>query len=71
MTKLIAIVKLVVTNASGFRLRDVEQLQAVALLAYDNTLSFEFDRTAAGVSVLLFMRGMSVSRVSGDDGTGI
>jgi sulfate adenylyltransferase large subunit len=59
-------------NRILFRLRDVEQLQAVALLAYDHTLSFEFDRTAEGVSVLLFMRGIrSGNRLSGDDGIGI
>ncbi len=59
-------------NRILFRLRDVEQLQAVALLAYEQTLSFEFDRTAEGVSVLLFKRGLrSGARVSGDDGTGI
>ena len=59
-------------NRILFRLRDVEQLQAVALLAYDHTLSFEFDRTAEGVSVLLFMREIrSGNRLSGDDGIGI
>jgi sulfate adenylyltransferase subunit 1 len=59
-------------NRVLFRLRDVEQLQAVALLAYDHNLSFEFDRTAEGVSILLFMRGIrSGIRRSGDDGTGI
>jgi sulfate adenylyltransferase subunit 1 len=59
-------------NRILFRLRDVEQLQAVALLAYDHTLSFEFDRTADGVSVLVFMRGIPTgNRLSGDDGIGI
>ncbi len=59
-------------NRILFRLRDVEQLQAVALLAHDHTLSFEFDRTAEGVSILLFMRGIrSGNRLSGDDGIGI
>ncbi len=58
-------------NRVLFRLRDVEQLQAVAILAYEQTLSFEFDRTTEGVSVLVFMRGISVSRLSGDDGIGI
>jgi sulfate adenylyltransferase subunit 1 len=48
------------------------QLEAVALLAYENTLSFEFDRTAEGISVLVFKRGTrSGSKVSADDGTGI
>ena len=58
-------------NRVLFRLRDLEQLQAVALMAYEQTLSFEFDRTTEGVSVLVFMRGISVSRQSGDDGIGI
>jgi sulfate adenylyltransferase subunit 1 len=59
-------------NRVLLRLRGLEQLQAVALLAYDQTLSFEFDRTAEGVSVLLFKRGnVSGGRASGDDGTGI
>ena len=47
-------------------------LAAVALLAYDHTLSFEFDRTAEGVSILVFKRGTrSEQRLSADDGTGI
>jgi sulfate adenylyltransferase subunit 1 len=59
-------------NRILFRLRDLGQLPAVALLAYEQTLSFEFDRTAEGVSVLIFKRGTrSESRVSGDEGTGI
>jgi sulfate adenylyltransferase subunit 1 len=59
-------------NRVLLRLRGLEQLQAVALLAYDQTLSFEFDRTAEGVSVLLFKRGIvSGGRASGDNGTGI
>jgi sulfate adenylyltransferase subunit 1 len=59
-------------NRVLFRLRDVVQVAAVALLAYDHTLSFEFDRTADGMSVLLFKR--SISQKKGfhpDDGTGI
>jgi sulfate adenylyltransferase subunit 1 len=59
-------------NRILFRLRGLEQLEAVALLAYEQTLSFEFDRTAGGVSVLIFKRGIrSGSRKSEDDGTGI
>jgi sulfate adenylyltransferase subunit 1 len=59
-------------NRILFRLRSVVQLEAVALFAYENTLSFEFDRTAEGVSVLVFKRGTrSMSGTSGDDGTGI
>jgi sulfate adenylyltransferase subunit 1 len=59
-------------NRILFRLRDVGQLPAVALMAYEQTLSFEFDRTADGVSVLLFRRGTRVGdKVSDDGGTGI
>jgi hypothetical protein len=59
-------------NRVLFRLRDVGQLEAVALLAYEQTLSFEFDRTAEGVSVLIFNRGTRPgSSLSADDGTGI
>ncbi|MBK5275921.1 MAG: sulfate adenylyltransferase subunit CysN [Desulfuromonadales bacterium] len=59
-------------NRILFRLRDLAQLAAVAQLAYQQTLSFEFDRTAYGVSILLFKRGIrSASSVSGDDGIGI
>jgi sulfate adenylyltransferase subunit 1 len=59
-------------NRVLFRLRDLSQVVAVAQLAYDHTLSFEFDRIADGISVLLFKR--SISRNDGvttDDGTGI
>jgi sulfate adenylyltransferase subunit 1 len=59
-------------NRILFRLRGLDQLEAVALLAYEQTLSFEFDRTAEGVSVLIFKRGIrSASRTSEGDGTGI
>lgn len=59
-------------NRVLFRLRDLAQLPAVALLAFEQTLSFEFDRTAEGISILLFKRGIrSGGRVSADDGTGI
>jgi len=59
-------------NRILFRLRDMVQLEAVALLAYENTLSFEFDRTADGVSILIFKRGTRPEhRLSADDGTGI
>ena len=59
-------------NRILFRLRELDQLEAVALLAYEHTLSFEFDRTAEGVSVLIFKRGTRpVSAVSAGDGTGI
>jgi sulfate adenylyltransferase subunit 1 len=59
-------------NRILFRLRDMTQLNAVALLAYENTLSFEFDRTAEGISILAFKRGTKPKeRLYGDDGTGI
>jgi sulfate adenylyltransferase subunit 1 len=59
-------------NRMLFRLRDVDQLEAVASLAYAQTLSFEFDRTVEGISVLLFKRGTQYAKGAGhDDGTGI
>ena len=59
-------------NRILFRLRDVGQLHAVAAMAFEHTLSFEFDRTAEGVGILLFKRGIrSGNRVTDDDGTGI
>src|SRR5512133_3950845 len=44
-------------NRILFRLRDVGQVHAVAAMAYEHTLSFEFDRTVEGVGILLFKRG--------------
>ncbi len=59
-------------NRVLFRLRNVGQLSAVAVMAYEHTLSFEFDRTAEGVSILVFKRDTRFgSRVPDDDGTGI
>jgi sulfate adenylyltransferase subunit 1 len=59
-------------NRVLFRLRDLGQVAAVALLAYEQTLSFEFDRTAGGVSVLLFRRSSRKKNgIYSDDGTGI
>jgi len=59
-------------NRILFRLRDPGQLPAVALMAFEHRLSFEFDRTADGVSVLLFKRGtQSGNRVADDGGIGI
>jgi sulfate adenylyltransferase subunit 1 len=59
-------------NRVLFSLRDMFQLEAVAQLAYEYTLSFEFDRTAEGVSILIFKRGTRPgNRLSADDGTGI
>ena len=59
-------------NRVLFSLRDMFQLEAVAQLAYEHTLSFEFDRTAEGVSILIFKRGTQPgNRLPADDGTGI
>ena len=59
-------------NRILFRLRDLDQLEAVALLAYEHTLSFEFDRTAEGISILLFLRGTKAAKGPyGEDGVGI
>ena len=58
-------------NRMLFRLRNLGQLEAVAVLAYDNVLAFEFDRTEDGVSVLVFKRGTKPLKKYGDDGTGI
>ncbi len=59
-------------NRILFRLRDLEQLPAVAAMAHEQALSFEFDRTAYGVSILLFKRSTRSGSESPDDGgTGI
>ena len=59
-------------NRILFRLRDLGQLEAVALLAYEHTLSFEFDRTAEGISILVFVRGTkAVKGPYDEDGVGI
>jgi sulfate adenylyltransferase subunit 1 len=59
-------------NRILFCLRNLDQLDAVALMAYEQALSFEFDRTSEGVSILLFKRGTRlVKNVSADEGTGI
>ncbi|MDA8428618.1 MAG: sulfate adenylyltransferase subunit CysN [Geobacteraceae bacterium] len=59
-------------NRVLFRLRAMEQLETLAQLAFEHTLSFEFDRTAEGVSVLIFKRNTrSGSRTPEDKGTGI
>ena len=59
-------------NRILLRLRDLEQLGAVGRLAYEHTLSFEFDRTAEGISILLFLRGTkSVNGPYDAEGTGI
>jgi sulfate adenylyltransferase subunit 1 len=59
-------------NRILFTLRDLDQLESVALLAYEHTLSFEFDRTAEGVSILIFKRGTRLeTKVTADGGTGI
>jgi len=59
-------------NRVLFRLRALDQLPALALLAYGESLSFEFDRRADGVSILLFKRGTRPGEsLSADEGTGI
>ncbi|MBT0664648.1 sulfate adenylyltransferase subunit CysN [Geobacter pelophilus] len=59
-------------NRVLFRLRDVGQVTAVAQLAFDQSLSFEFDRTADGMSALLFRRSTRLKNgLSDNDGTGI
>ena len=59
-------------NRALLRLRDIRQLPAVAEIAYDQTLAFEFDRTAEGISILIFKRGTKpVTGSLDDDGTGI
>ena len=58
-------------NRILFRLRDLWQVPAVALVAYENTLAFEFDRTSDGISLMVFKRGTEPRKGYGDDGTGI
>jgi sulfate adenylyltransferase large subunit len=59
-------------NRVLFRLRDLVQQQAVALMAYEQNLAFEFDRIAEGISILLFKRGTTpVKGLFDEDGTGI
>lgn len=59
-------------NRVLFSLRTMSQLEAVAMLAYQQRLSFEFDRTAEGISVLIFKREtLPVHRVGANNGTGI
>jgi sulfate adenylyltransferase large subunit len=59
-------------NRILFRLREVGQLEALALVAYEQSLSFEFDRTAEGISILIFKRGTRHAHGGASDGgTGI
>jgi sulfate adenylyltransferase subunit 1 len=59
-------------NRVLFRLRGIDQLQAVALMAYDQTMAFEFDRTSEGISILIFKRGTKpMEGLFNDDSTGI
>ena len=59
-------------NRFLFRLRDLDQLPSLASLAYEQSMSFEFDRTMEGVSILLFKRGTRLGEnLSTDGGTGI
>ena len=59
-------------NRILFHLRGLDQLAAVALMAYQQSLSFEFDRSAEGVSILIFKRGLRTDRKTTDGcGAGI
>ncbi|MBJ6724445.1 sulfate adenylyltransferase subunit CysN [Geomesophilobacter sediminis] len=58
-------------NRILFRLKGLDQVGAVAELAYENHLAFEFDRTEAGISLLVFKRGSTPQKNYGDDGVGI
>jgi len=59
-------------NRVLFRLKDLRQLPAVAQLAFEQRLSFEFDRTPEGIGILIFRRGIRPSSdLYADDGTGI
>lgn len=59
-------------NRVLFRLPELEQVEAVARLAFNENLSFEFDRTAEGISILMFKRFIPVGGVkSRDEGLGI
>lgn len=59
-------------NRVLFHLHGLEQLAAVALMAYEQTLSFEFDRNAEGVSILIFKRDLRTGKkISDGCGAGI
>jgi sulfate adenylyltransferase large subunit len=59
-------------NRVQLRLQNTDQVAAVVKLAFEQHLSFEFDRIAKGVSVLLFKRNTGLSKgLFDDDGTGI
>ena len=59
-------------NRVLLRLRDVGQVAVAARFAYDHTISFEFDRTAEGVSILLFKRSLGTRGGAAEGiGTGI
>ena len=58
-------------NRVLFRLQELGHVQAVAVMAYEHALSFEFDRTAEGVSLLVFKRDTRHRTGTPDDGTGI
>ncbi len=59
-------------NRVLFRLRNVAQVVAVAALALELGLSFEFDATPDGISILLLRRGIRpIDTHHAEDGTGI
>ncbi len=57
-------------NRVLFRLRDVYQLEPVALMAFEQGLSFEFSRGGDGVNIVLYRCDVSGVAAAGDtDGT--
>jgi len=57
-------------NRVLFRLRDVYQLEPVALMAFEQGLSFEFSRGGDGVNIVLYRCDVSGVAADGDtDGT--
>ncbi len=59
-------------NRVQLRLQSMDQVASIVKLAYKQHLSFEFDRIAKGVSVLLFKRNTGLNKgLYDDDGTGI
>ena len=59
-------------NRILIRLRDLTQLPPVAQVAWEEHLSFEFDRAGDGVSIMLFQRRSDhTAGAFDDDGTGI
>jgi bifunctional enzyme CysN/CysC/sulfate adenylyltransferase subunit 1 len=53
-------------NRILFRLRDIKQLEPVALLAFQHDLAFQFSRGSDCINIVLFKRGSGVGTVSDD-----